>query len=157
MAPKVDRRVERTQRLLSEALLSLIRERGYEALSVQDIIDRANVGRATFYAHFDNKEDLLVSRLDGLRSTLQARQRQAVLSASRPEDRMFATAVSYSCMLMTTAASFGRWSASGAGRLCSRSSTRCSSVREDVARGVADGQRPVRVTDFARRASAFLR
>ena len=61
VAKAPDRRVLRTQQLLQTALISLIQEKGFEALSVQDIIDRANVGRATFYAHFDNKEDLLVS------------------------------------------------------------------------------------------------
>jgi len=90
MAKKPDRRVQRTQQLLQTALISLIQEKGFEALSVQDIIDRANVGRATFYAHFDNKEDLLVSRLDGLRTSLQARQRLALLQASHTDDRMFA-------------------------------------------------------------------
>jgi len=85
-----DRRVQRTQQLLQTALISLIQEKGFEALSVQDIIDRANVGRATFYAHFDNKEDLLVSRLEALRASLQARQRHALLQAARTDDRMFA-------------------------------------------------------------------
>ena len=66
-----DRRVQRTQQLLRAALLSLIEEKGFEALTVQEIIDRANVGRATFYAHFDRKEDLLVSELDGLRLALK--------------------------------------------------------------------------------------
>src|SRR5438045_9107191 len=89
-AQAIDRRIQRTQALLKTALMSLIQEKGFEALSVQDIIDRANVGRATFYAHFDNKEDLLVSRLDGLRGSLQARQRQALSQATRAEDRMFA-------------------------------------------------------------------
>lgn len=56
---KEDRRVQRTERLLREALVSLIREKGFEGLSVQQIIDRADVGRATFYAHFDNKDDLV--------------------------------------------------------------------------------------------------
>ena len=85
-----DRRVQRTQQLLQTALISLIQEKGFEALSVQNIIDRANVGRATFYAHFDNKEDLLVSRLDGLRASLQARQRQARPQATPTDDRVFA-------------------------------------------------------------------
>jgi AcrR family transcriptional regulator len=70
--------------------MSLIQERGFEALSVQDVIDRANVGRATFYAHYDSKEDLLVSRLDEFRTFLQARQKQAHAGASRADDRMFA-------------------------------------------------------------------
>jgi AcrR family transcriptional regulator len=87
---KTDRRVQRTEQLLQNALISLIQEKGYEALSVQDIIDRANVGRATFYAHFDNKEDLLVSRLEGLRLSLQARQREARNNRARAEDRLFA-------------------------------------------------------------------
>ncbi len=78
MARKVDRRVQRTRQLLQDALVALIRERGFEALSVQDIIDRANVGRATFYAHFDNKEDLLLSGLEGLRSSLKALQAEAL-------------------------------------------------------------------------------
>jgi AcrR family transcriptional regulator len=70
----VDRRVARTRQLLHGALLSLIQERGFEALSVQDIIDRANVGRATFYAHFDNKEDLLISGIEGLQASLKRQQ-----------------------------------------------------------------------------------
>lgn len=59
MAKRRDRRVERTEQLLRQALLALVQEKGFEALTVQEIIDRANVGRATFYAHFDNKDDLL--------------------------------------------------------------------------------------------------
>jgi AcrR family transcriptional regulator len=85
-----DRRVQRTHKLLREALLELILESGYEALSVQDIIDRANVGRATFYAHFDNKEDLLVSGFEALRASLRERQVGALSSADDVDVRMFA-------------------------------------------------------------------
>src|SRR5438034_11484824 len=84
-----DRRIDRTQQLLRSALLSLIQEKGFEALSVQDIIDRANVGRATFYAHFDNKEDLLASGIEGLRASLKERQRQA-LAQVPSDERLFA-------------------------------------------------------------------
>ena len=90
MARKEDRRVQRTRQLLRGALFALIQEKGFEALSVQDIIDRANVGRATFYAHFDNKEDLLVSGFDGLRASLKERQRQALTRGRSIEERVFA-------------------------------------------------------------------
>jgi AcrR family transcriptional regulator len=87
---KDDLRVQRTQQLLRAALLSLIEEKRFEQLTVQDIIDRANVGRATFYAHFDNKEDLLVSGLDGLRLALKGFQRQAHLRRPSPDERLLA-------------------------------------------------------------------
>jgi AcrR family transcriptional regulator len=58
---KVDRRIQRTQGLLQEALIALILEKGYESITVQDILERANLGRSTFYAHYRDKEDLLVS------------------------------------------------------------------------------------------------
>jgi len=59
-AGRRDRRVARTRRLLSEALRQLIRECDYDAITVQDILDRADVGRSTFYAHFRNKDHLLL-------------------------------------------------------------------------------------------------
>jgi AcrR family transcriptional regulator len=90
MAKAKDRRVQRTNQLLRGALFSLIQEKGFEALSVQEIIDRANVGRATFYAHFDNKEDLLLSGFDGLRSSLRERQREALSSTASSNERVFA-------------------------------------------------------------------
>lgn len=88
MAKKPDRRVQRTEQLLRGALLSLIQEKGFETLSVQDTIDRANVGRATFYAHFDNKEDLLVSGFDNLRASLKERQREALGRRSGLDERV---------------------------------------------------------------------
>ena len=59
MENKLDRRIQRTRKLLFDALLDLILEKGYEAVTVQHIIDRASVGRSTFYAHFENKDQLL--------------------------------------------------------------------------------------------------
>jgi AcrR family transcriptional regulator len=56
-----DRRIDKTISLLHEALGSLIREKPYDAIVVQGILDRANVGRSTFYMHFRDKDDLLVS------------------------------------------------------------------------------------------------
>src|SRR5437867_3441719 len=73
-AKKIDRRVQRTRQLLQDALMAMMIEKGYEATTVQDIIDRANLGRATFYAHFADKETLLASRLEDLRAMLALRQ-----------------------------------------------------------------------------------
>src|SRR5438309_7267491 len=61
-----DRRVARSRRALKEALTDLILERGYEDVTVQDVIDRADVGRSTFYAHFVDKDDLLMAILADL-------------------------------------------------------------------------------------------
>jgi AcrR family transcriptional regulator len=90
VAKRRDRRVERTRQLIRDALRSLIQEKGFEALTVQQIIDRANVGRATFYAHFDNKDDLLASGFEDLRASLKARQRDAFSRGRNVEDRVFA-------------------------------------------------------------------
>ena len=65
-----DRRVERTRRTLLDALRSLLMERGYERLTIQNILDRAGIGRATFYTHYESKDDLLAASIDGLRQWL---------------------------------------------------------------------------------------
>lgn len=57
---RVDRRVQKTKRHLSQALIALIVEKGYERVTVQDILDKADVGRSTFYAHYESKDVLLV-------------------------------------------------------------------------------------------------
>jgi hypothetical protein len=58
----VDRRIQKTKKALTEALIHLILEKGYEKVTIQNIIDKANVGRSTFYIHYESKEQLL---LDG--------------------------------------------------------------------------------------------
>lgn len=67
----LDRRVQRTRQALQEALVMLILEKGYEAVTVQDIIDHANVGRSTFYTHFQDKEQLLLSEFERLWSQFE--------------------------------------------------------------------------------------
>ena len=57
--PRVDPRVTRTQKLIRDALMSLLAEKSFESISVQDIAERATVNRATFYAHFSDKFALL--------------------------------------------------------------------------------------------------
>lgn len=66
-----DRRVRRTRRALREALITLIVEHGYEKVTVQDVLDRADVGRSTFYAHYRDKDDLFVACFDDLRAGLE--------------------------------------------------------------------------------------
>ncbi len=61
---KTDRRIQRTRQLLQDALMALILEKGYAAITVQDILDRANLGRSTFYAHYRDKEELLLSQFE---------------------------------------------------------------------------------------------
>ncbi|MCA0458802.1 MAG: TetR/AcrR family transcriptional regulator [Chloroflexi bacterium] len=73
---KEDRRKERTRQLLRDALLELIPEKGYEAITLQDITDRANVARPTFYLHFNDKQDLLFSSLREIYDDLVKRQHQ---------------------------------------------------------------------------------
>jgi AcrR family transcriptional regulator len=60
-AEKPDRRIQRTRELLHKAILELIAEKGYNAVKIQDITERANIGRTTFYAHFNSKEELFAS------------------------------------------------------------------------------------------------
>lgn len=89
-AKKKDRRIERTRQLLLEALFALIQEKGFEGVTVQDIIDRANVGRSTFYVHFVDKEDLLVQAMDPFSAHLKERQRKALHDSSRSTRDAFA-------------------------------------------------------------------
>jgi AcrR family transcriptional regulator len=90
MAKKPDRRVQRTEQSVRRALFELIQEKGFEALSVQDIIDRANVGRATFYTHFQSKDDLLLSGFEDLRASLKERQRLALGQGRGVDERVLA-------------------------------------------------------------------
>ncbi len=100
-----DRRVRRTRAALQDALVALMIEKGYEATSVQDIIDRANVGRATFYSHFADKRTLLVSRLEDLRAHLVDRQREAMSGVPRGS-RQFGFSIA---MLEHAASSLALW------------------------------------------------
>ena len=63
---KPDRRVLRTRKQLSEALMSLILEKGYDAVTIEEITERADLGRTTFYLHFKDKEELLFKSLQAV-------------------------------------------------------------------------------------------
>ena len=78
-----DRRSLRTRNALREALLSLLGERGWDNFAVQDLCDRANIGRSTFYTHYTNKDALLVGSLDDLRGYLRQARREGRTTGER--------------------------------------------------------------------------
>jgi AcrR family transcriptional regulator len=61
---KTDRRIRKTQQALTEALVALILEKGYDAITIKDITDRADVAHATFYRHYRDKDELLMRKLE---------------------------------------------------------------------------------------------
>jgi AcrR family transcriptional regulator len=73
MNDKTDRRRQRTRHLLGEALVKLIREKDYSTITVSDIIERANVGRSTFYAHYQDKDSLLAGQMERVIEVLSQR------------------------------------------------------------------------------------
>ncbi|HKG61184.1 MAG TPA: TetR/AcrR family transcriptional regulator [Pyrinomonadaceae bacterium] len=58
---KTDARVRRTRDALGNALIALMQEKPFDTIKVQDVLDRAQVSRSTFYAHYSDKDDLLMS------------------------------------------------------------------------------------------------
>src|SRR5437764_15197206 len=59
-----DRRVRRTQHLLAKALIALTLEKGYEDVTIRDITERADIGYATFFRHYHDKDELLQDVVD---------------------------------------------------------------------------------------------
>jgi len=60
---RTDRRIQRTQKLITDALLNLLMAKKFNDITIQEITDTANVGRATFYLHYHNKEQCLIQLL----------------------------------------------------------------------------------------------
>src|SRR5215216_3293549 len=71
----LDRRTRRTRRALQDALLSLAEEEDFESITVQEITDRADINRATFYQHYRDKDALISSALDTLFEEVTAEDR----------------------------------------------------------------------------------
>jgi len=61
---KTDARVRRTRDALGDALVALMQEKPFDTITVQDVLDRAHVSRSTFYSHYSDKDDLLMSDAD---------------------------------------------------------------------------------------------
>ena len=72
MTDKNDRRSQRTRQAIGDAFVELMMEKGYDAISIKDIIERANVGRSTFYSHYTDKEALFAAQLDHLMELLSS-------------------------------------------------------------------------------------
>jgi AcrR family transcriptional regulator len=62
--PNIDRRVLQTRDALGDALVQLMHQKPFEEITVQQVLDRAEVGRSTFYAHYRDKDDLFLSDVD---------------------------------------------------------------------------------------------
>jgi AcrR family transcriptional regulator len=67
----LDKRIVKTRRMLRESLLALMREKPFEAIDIQDITDRADTARVTFYRHYGTKEELLVDVIENFYQELQ--------------------------------------------------------------------------------------
>ena len=76
---KPDSRVRRTRDALGDALVALMQEQPFDSITVQHILDRADIGRSTFYSHYLDKNDLFLSDLEDFfegMSTLLLRRRE---------------------------------------------------------------------------------
>lgn len=82
----MDRRVQKTRKLLQDALIELVAEKGYKSITIQEILDKANVGRSTFYTHFQDKEQLLHSILDRLDELFEQHKKQILDAAKNAGD-----------------------------------------------------------------------
>lgn len=69
---KIDRRVRRTRRQLKAALHDLIQQMSYDDITVADIVEEADISRATFYLHYDEKDDLLYASFASIVDDVEA-------------------------------------------------------------------------------------
>lgn len=92
ISPRLDRRVTRTRRHLREALMQLILEKGYDAVTIEDITERAELGRTTFYLHYRDKEDLLLESIEATAQELyqQIYPEKGLQGPSSPQEGLHA-------------------------------------------------------------------
>lgn len=89
-ATNANRRTKKTRHRLHKALLSRILEKPYESITVQEILDRADIGRSTFYTHFRGKDELLVAGFQSFKASLDALEASSAGSFTRPHERIVA-------------------------------------------------------------------
>jgi AcrR family transcriptional regulator len=82
-----DRRARRTRKLLREALFSLILENGYDAVTIEDITERADLGRTTFYLHYKDKEDLLLQCIQEIADELAEEVAKLMPTDGKPSEK----------------------------------------------------------------------
>ena len=82
---KTDARVRRTRDALGDALIALMQEKPFDTITVQDVLDRAHVSRSTFYSHYTDKDDLLMSDADEFFEALS----MALSQHGEKSDRVF--------------------------------------------------------------------
>lgn len=90
---KTDRRIQRTQQQLSQALIALTLENGYEAVSIRDITRRAGIGYATFFRHYKDKDALLIDVLNAFIQELKQLLAQAAEPSPAAEGALIFTHV----------------------------------------------------------------
>ncbi len=86
--PRPDRRILRTREALRGALVSLILEKGYDAITVNQLVERANIARSTFYAHHGSKESVLLDGIGSLREYLTKAQRETQAGGVAAAERL---------------------------------------------------------------------
>lgn len=84
----LNKRIQKSRGLLHQALISLILEKNYESITVQQILDRANVGRSTFYMHFRDKDEVLLMGFEHLREMLRNIQMKTPAASSKSYEKV---------------------------------------------------------------------
>jgi AcrR family transcriptional regulator len=151
---KHDRRSQRTRQWIRSALLELLYERKYEEVTVQDILDRANIGRSTFYSHYFDKEDVLASIADEqvelLRRHLVEREDEQRIIPSLELFQHIQQHQQYFRAMLHGRAREVLWDAA--------QTTLCRSIEHELATSVAENQAPMVPVSVASQylAGAFL-
>jgi len=88
---KLDRRVRRTRKALREAMQVLMAEKGYDQVTIEELTERADIGRTTFYLHYSAKQDLLLEQFDELLEQLVGQLSSIPLSSWTQQGQVFLT------------------------------------------------------------------